>query len=60
MLQHTTLDDFLRGLYINTVTTPVRPSRQGQTEQEKLLSFFTEGKEDAFRPDPTDRSGPTL
>jgi hypothetical protein len=27
MLKHTTLDDFLRGLYINTVNTNFKPSK---------------------------------
>lgn len=43
MLEHTTLDDFLRGLYIN-------PSKDGPllrhqpTEEDKMMKYFMEGK----------------
>ena len=42
MLEHTSLDDFLKGMYTNAVSGGIK---KPISEQEKLMSFFLEGKE---------------
>ena len=62
MLQHTSLDDFLKGLYLNTVQAPLRAAKGAMTEEQKLLSAIMEGKEDPSQKeeDIADKRGPRL
>ena len=44
MLQHTTLDDFLRGMYVKAVDST--PKGSHQTQHDKLLSQLMNTRED--------------
>lgn len=41
MLEHTTLDDFLRGLYINSVTSGGATQKGTQSEHDRLMGMLT-------------------
>jgi len=54
MLEQTTLDDFLRGLYVNNVGLQVDGQKK-QTQHEKMMGMIgDQGKED------TERNAPAL
>lgn len=55
MLQHTSMDDFLRGLYVRAVNTPTDASGKPMTQHDRLLAQLMETREESR--DDSDKKG---
>lgn len=44
MLEHTTLDDFLRGLYVNSIGQGAAAGERKMSQHEKMLGMINQSK----------------